>query len=237
MVDDIIAAVRRELQAAADPATLQTFKRFFKEDITAYGVKTAVARKIGARFWKDVKSLPKANIYRLCEELFTSDYSEEAGVAIGWARNLVPQYDRSDFRVFERWLDDYVNNWAKCDTLCVDSVGALVVKYPEFLEDLRRWTSSPNLWVRRAAAVSLIKPARKGLLLDVVFDIADRLLTDSDDLVQKGYGWMLKEATHAHQQEVFDYVVKHRSVMPRTALRYAIEKMPPDMRKQAMKRD
>jgi 3-methyladenine DNA glycosylase AlkD len=59
---------------------------------------------------------------------------------------------------------------------------------------------------------------------------------DEDDLVQKGYGWMLKETSKAHQKQVFNFVVKHRKTMPRTALRYAIEKMPEKMRKEAMKK-
>jgi 3-methyladenine DNA glycosylase AlkD len=55
-------------------------------------------------------------------------------------------------------------------------------------------------------------------------------------MVQKGYGWLLKEASKAHQQQVFDYVMKWKAKMPRTALRYAIEKMPVEMRRQAMSR-
>ena len=90
--------------------------------------------------------------------------------------------------------------------------------------------------MRRAAAVTFIIPARKGLFLETVFDIADHLLSDSDDLVQKGYGWMLKAASQAHLQEVFDYVMKNKANMPRTALRYSIEKMPKEMKEQAMKK-
>jgi len=82
----------------------------------------------------------------------------------------------------------------------------------------------------------LIIPARKGLFLEDVFEIADILLLDKDDLVQKGYGWMLKAASEAHQKEVFNYVMANKSVMPRTALRYAIEKMPADLKAEAMKK-
>jgi 3-methyladenine DNA glycosylase AlkD len=64
--------------------------------------------------------------------------------------------------------------------------------------------------------------------------IADQLLTDPDDMVQKGYGWMLKACSQAHQKDVFAYVMKHKKEMPRTALRYAIEKMPEELRKRAM---
>ena len=90
--------------------------------------------------------------------------------------------------------------------------------------------------MRRAAAVTLIIPARKGLFLNDIFEIAELLLADKDDLVQKGYGWMLKAASQAYQTEVLDFVIKYKTTMPRTALRYAIEKMPQEMKAQAMKR-
>ena len=67
-----------------------------------------------------------------------------------------------------------------------------------------------------------------------VFEIADILLLDKDDMVQKGYGWMLKEASNHEPKKVFEYVMRHKKEMPRTALRYAIEKLSPDLRKQAM---
>ena len=90
--------------------------------------------------------------------------------------------------------------------------------------------------MRRASAVSLIIPARKGKFLKDIFNIADILLLDKDDLVQKGYGWMLKAASQAHQKEVLEYVMKNKRMMPRTALRYAIEKMPKDLKEKAMQK-
>ncbi len=84
--------------------------------------------------------------------------------------------------------------------------------------------------------MTLILPARKGDFLKEVFEISDILLEDRDDMVQKGYGWMLKEASKKHQPEVFDYVMSKKARMPRTALRYAIEKMPAEMRRRAMER-
>jgi len=90
--------------------------------------------------------------------------------------------------------------------------------------------------MRRASAVSLILPARKGSFLEEVLEISEILLQDSDDLVQKGYGWLLKEASKKHLDEIFEYVMNRKEKMPRTALRYALEKMPPEMRKRAMQR-
>ena len=108
--------------------------------------------------------------------------------------------------------------------------------YPQFIERLGAWARSENRWLRRASAVTLILPARKGIFLKEVFEIADIMLEDKDDMVQKGYGWMLKEASKKHQAEVFDYVMSKKARMPRTALRYAIEKMPVEMRRRAMER-
>jgi len=106
--------------------------------------------------------------------------------------------------------------------------------YPEYISELKRWAKLDNRWMRRAAAVTLIIPARHGLFLDDIFEIATLLLHDRDDLVQKGYGWMLKAASQAHCNEVFNFVMRHKATMPRTALRYAIEKMPDEMKKDAM---
>jgi 3-methyladenine DNA glycosylase AlkD len=82
--------------------------------------------------------------------------------------------------------------------------------------------------------VSLIIPAKRGKFLDDIFEIADILHADTDDMIQKGYGWMLKAASQSHQQEVFDYMLKRKDTMPRTSLRYAIEKMPAELKARIM---
>jgi 3-methyladenine DNA glycosylase AlkD len=159
---------------------------------------------------------------------------EEAGIACIWSYNVRKQYIPADFRIFERWVNEYVTNWAACDTLCNHSVGTFIEMYPEYLSGLKKWALSPNRWVKRASAVSLIVPARKGMFLVDIFEIADILHADKDDMVQKGYGWMFKVASQAHLDEVFRYVMRKKSTMPRTVLRYAIENMPPELKKQAM---
>ncbi|MCK4226746.1 DNA alkylation repair protein, partial [candidate division WOR-3 bacterium] len=87
------------------------------------------------------------------------------------------------------------------------------------------------------SAVIMIYSIRRERKLKTIFQIADKLLLDEDDLVQKGYGWMLKEASNNYPEEVFDYVMKNKKEMPRTALRYAIEKLSPEFKKEAMKKD
>jgi 3-methyladenine DNA glycosylase AlkD len=230
----MLDAIRLALKQAVDEKTYDNYRRFFKEDVTFYGVKSAVVDKIASEYFKKLKEYDKKDIYVLCEELLKSGYSEEAFIAAEWSYRLRDQYGPEDFPVFEGWLEKYIDNWAKCDSLCNHTLGAFIEKYPQFLKNLKDWTKSENRWLRRAAAVSLILPARKGLFLDDILQIADNLLTDKDDLVQKGYGWMLKESSRLHQDVIFRYVMKNKAIMPRTALRYAIEKMPESLKREAM---
>jgi 3-methyladenine DNA glycosylase AlkD len=233
----VVQRIKEELKASADEKTRQSYQRFFKEEVAYYGVKTATVGKIANAFWSEVKSLDKKEIFSLCEELYRSDVCEEAFVVSFWLPNLVKKLEPSDLATFKTWIERHINNWAKCDGFCNHTVGSLIEKYPASVAEVKSWAKSENRWLKRAAAVSLIVPAKKGNFLQEVFEISDMLLHDKDDMVQKGYGWLLKEASRLHQKEVFDYVVKNRKIMPRTALRYAIELMPKELKAEAMKRD
>lgn len=236
-MEEIIENLRKELQKHSDPKLKESGKRFFKEDVKMYGMKTSTGSEISKRYFKEVKDLGKEKIFSMCEELWESGYMEESFIACNWSYNLHKEYKEEDFKIFERWIKKYVSNWASCDTFCNHTVGTFIEMYPKYISELKRWTKSTNRWVKRASAVSLIVPARKGLFLKDIFEIADILLLDRDDMVQKGYGWMLKVTSKLHQKEVFDYVMKNRSIMPRTALRYAIEKMPKELKQEAMKKE
>ena len=236
MERDVLVAVRQELLQSIDEKTRESAQRFFKEDVKFHGVKSALVKKIATKYFRKIKDRDKNEIFSLCENLLQANFGEEAFIAFEWSYSLRRKYEPEDFVVFERWVDQYVDNWAKCDTLCNHTLGTFVEMYPQFIENLAVWARSENRWLRRASAVTLILPARKGAFMKEVFEIADILLTDKDDMVQKGYGWLLKEASRKHQAEVFDYVMKWKAKMPRTALRYAIEKMPEEVRRRAMAR-
>lgn len=230
----IINTIRNELKQNSDPHTKTTGQNFFKEKIKVYGVKAALVTRIAKAHDKEILTLDKKEAFDLCEELWQSGFIEESFIACHFSYLIRKTYEPADLKVFEKWVNNYVSNWASCDTLCNHTVGTFVEMYPEYLENLKKWARSKNRWTRRASAVSLIIPARHGKYLQDIFEISDILLMDGDDLVQKGYGWMLKAASEANQKEVFDYVMKNKDRMPRTALRYAIEKMPKDLKVKAM---
>lgn len=235
-MERIIQELQAELAASGKPEIAENGKNFFKEDIKLHGLKSGDVRKIGKTYLARIKHLPKKEIFALCDELWRSGYHEETSIATEWAYSIRKQFEESDFAVFERWLKEYVSNWAACDMLCNHSIAELLMTYPSLIGSIKEWAHSSNRWVKRGAAVTFIIPARKGLFIDDIFEIADTLMSDSDDLVQKGYGWALKAASESNPQQVFEYLMKHKTVMPRTAFRYALEKMPAAMKAEAMKK-
>lgn len=235
-MENILSEIRLTLKDGIDEKTQSNSQNFFKEKIKFYGVKVPLVNKISKESFTIIKDKPKEYILGLCSRLWESEYLEESFIACNWSYYIHSNYQTKDFDIFAQWVNTYVNNWASCDTLCNHTIGTFIEMYPQYITKLKEWTKSDNRWVKRAAAVTLIIPARKGLFLNDIFEIADILLLDKDDLVQKGYGWMLKAASEAHQKEVFDYVISKKTIMPRTALRYAIEKMPQDLRVEAMKK-
>lgn len=235
-MNNIIQIIRRELEEKADAKTKSSFQRFFKEGVKCYGVKTGIVSGIAKKYWNEIKNRDKEEIFELCEELYSSEYTEDAFIVSSWGMNFKSFVKPEDLTTFERWILKYVNNWAKCDGLCNHAVGDLIIKYPDKVNELKRWAKSDNRWLRRGSAVSLIVPAKEGNFLKEAFGISDILLNDNDDMAQKGYGWLLKEESRCHQKEVFDYVAKNKDTMPRTALRYAIELMPKDLKAKAMKK-
>ncbi|MCX8206265.1 MAG: DNA alkylation repair protein [Methanothrix sp.] len=236
MREDIVSAIRAELLQNADAQALESARRFFREPVKLYGVRRPVVREIARRHFKGIRHMEKTDIFELCEALLKTDYTEDAIVAFDWSYALRRSYEPPDFQIFEWWVKAYINNWVKCDTFCNHSLGTFVEMYPEHIERLKIWSASDNRWMRRAAAATMILPARRGLFLSDVLEIADLLLRDTDDMVQKGCGWLLKEASRCHQQEIFHYIISRKGEMARITLRYAIEKMPPDMRCMAMER-
>lgn len=234
MIAGILNEIRTGLTLAADETIRQSGLKFFKEPVNLYGVRNARVHDFYRKIAKQYRNLSKEEVFEICTELWKSGMLEESFIACDWAHAMRRQYKPGDIEVFEKWIKHYVNNWASCDTLCNHSVGSFIEKYPSAIQRLHLWALDENRWVKRAAAVSLIIPAKRGMFLPEIFTIATTMLRNTDDMVQKGVGWMLKVASQAHLNEVFNFVMVHKQDMPRTMLRYAIEKMPEEMRTRAM---
>jgi 3-methyladenine DNA glycosylase AlkD len=233
----VMKTLLREIDAVDKPSNRMDYQRWFKEKLKhPTGLKTPVLRKVSNRvFRSEVRQYPKDEVLDLCDVMLASGRRYMRFFAFDWAIKLAESYERKDFARFERWLKKYVDNWGSCDHLC-GALGMALVKFPDLSPRRMRWAVSRNMWLRRASAVCLIDPVKRGLLLKDVFKTAERLLNDEEDLVQKGYGWMLKVTSDYFFDEAYKFVMKYKDKMPRTALRYAVEKWPAAPRRQAMTR-
>jgi 3-methyladenine DNA glycosylase AlkD len=150
---------------------------------------------------------------------------EEGGVAIYIYRRFRRQCASCEFRLFERWIDRYVRNWAHCDGVASWLIAASIENEPELMRFLPAWTSSRNRWKRRAAAVSFLQEAKRGRNTETILEIAGKLIEDSDDMAQKGVGWLLKETYPKKPRDVMAFLQARKESVPRLVLRIAAEKM------------
>jgi 3-methyladenine DNA glycosylase AlkD len=147
---------------------------------------------------------------------------------------LIHQYENASFQdqeiIYQFYLRNlkYVNNWNLVDASAHVIIGAhLWDKDRSFLLELAR---SEILWERRVSIVSTAYFIRKNDLV-WTFKIASILSRDTEDLMHKAVGWMLREAGKRNQGQLVLFLDQHRDQMPRTMIRYAIEKFPENMRK------
>lgn len=227
----ILADVRAQYEKHWKKSNLMNSARFQKGGGTSLVLRTPIVRKISAQQFRQVRGVHKSDLFEMCDALFAAGYMT---IAVDWARRKSREFEASDIETFLAWLRNYVRGWDDCDGLCAGPLGHLIAEFPWLSKRLVPLTKDKTWTVRRGAAVSLIPALRRGLLLEEAFDFADLLLMDREDLVQKGYGWMLKEATRHYPSEVLGFVMERRDRMPRTALRYAIEKLPAAQKKAAM---
>jgi 3-methyladenine DNA glycosylase AlkD len=104
-MNPLIEQVRAELAANADEQTKQGAQHFFKESIKVYGVKTPLVAKIAKNYLPQTKQLSKEALFGLCEELFRSDYMEEAFIVSEWLPHYIDKLQASDIHTFKQWIE------------------------------------------------------------------------------------------------------------------------------------
>ena len=223
-----------EMLLRADPSQVEGLSRFFKTGPGQYGegdkflgIKVPVTRDVVKKCWKEV-GFPDL------EECLASEYHE---VRLAGLLALVKIFSQAkkDNALKKRCVDFYlahterINNWDLVDLSCYPLLGEwLLDKDRTILYDLAR--EGKTIWERRIGIVSTMAFIRKGQI-DDTFAIADILLHHPHDLIQKAVGWLLREAGKRDKAALVEFLGPRYNSMPRTMLRYSIEKFPEPERK------
>ena len=231
--------IRTFLTEHADPERVRGAQRYFKEGFKGYGITQARVQDFVNRTLRSLKSpLNLAEILIVAEELFRSRMYEEAVSAFILLEKYKKQFKGETLNLFSQWIDKYDENWATNDSFCIKVVYHCFMNYPELSPELTKWTMSQNRWMRRAACVVLVKLVLKSDEFRTQgFQMAETLLDDRDEMVQKGVGWLLKELSRRDRKSVMDFLKEHYCQVPRLVLRYATERMNREQRKRVLKGD
>jgi len=220
--------IKKELKELADTKQAIILSRFFKTGKGEYGegdkflgIKVPVQRKVARRY----KDMPLKDV----EKLLQSEYHEHRLTALFI---LIHQYDGGDDR--KKIVDIYrknlkhVNNWDLVDLSAPKILGEYL--FDKDRKPLYGYARSDDLWERRVAILSTFTFIRNHEFDDAL-NIAEILLDDKHDLIHKAVGWMLREVGNRDLEEEEKFLKKHYKTMPRTMLRYSIEKF--DTKKKA----
>lgn len=220
-----LTELKKILRQKADPQRAEVYKRFFKTGRGEYGegdiflgVTVPVLRQVS----KEFRTMPLNEVIKLLR----GKIHEERFTALVL---LVHQYQtqpENQKKIFDIYLDHTtcINNWDLVDTSAPSIVGHYCFKSND-TRTLERLAKSPLLWDRRIGMLATLFFIRQGDT-GAALKLADMLVSDRHDLMHKAVGWMLREAAKKDPGATMDFLKKHASSMPRTMLRYAIEKFP-----------
>ena len=216
----------QEITARADASQVEGLSRFFKTGPGQYGegdkflgIKVPVTREVVKACWRETTMQD-------LEECIASEYHEVRLAALLALVELF-RHDKTQQQAcvdFYLAHTDRINNWDLVDLSCYPLLGVwLLDKDRRLLYDLSR--NGTTIWEQRIGIVSTMTFIRHGQLQDT-FDIADILLHHPHDLIHKAVGWLLREAGKRDKEALVQYLKPRYQTMPRTMLRYAIEKFP-----------
>jgi 3-methyladenine DNA glycosylase AlkD len=222
------ARVKTALARMARPAGEFDAERYFRGDhgLRFYNVGTVPMRALAKSVFQANRARwSAADALAFAGTLMQDPHLETKSVGIEvlalYKRDLTPAM----LATFKRWLArHWSSNWATTDAICGALIGPVLVSHPGRAGALRAWARHPNMWVRRASVVGLIPLARKGLAVDLLYANARTLHGDPHDLIQKAVGWALREAGKADLTRLERYLRAHGPSIPRTTVRYAIER-------------
>jgi 3-methyladenine DNA glycosylase AlkD len=220
----------------ADKERARQVQKYFKESVRSFGVGSPQVRELARELHRQIRSdWSVADAVRLCDRLLPRPELEAKSVAALVLLRFHKDFSRPLFGTIYGWLaEDYMNNWASVDIFCPQALGTLLARFPQLQAEIEKWPRDRNRWVRRASIVAFLKLVKREEFLAPAYAMARRHFASDDDLVQKAAGWLLREAGKRDMGRLEEFLLAHGPAMPRTTLRYAIERFPEKTRRRLL---
>jgi 3-methyladenine DNA glycosylase AlkD len=232
-------AVTRELRRLSRDAGTFDASRYFRgaHDLGFYNCGTTAMRGLSRSiYFAHCDNWSIDDALRLADILIVDRFLETKSVGIELVGRYRKAFSPLHLKRWKRWLaGNHSANWATTDAICGTLIGPLLVRFPGKAREMAAWSTHRNMWVRRASVVGLIPLARQGKALDVLYGNALRLHADPHDLIHKAVGWALREAGKADPVRLERHLRANGPTIPRTTLRYAIERFAPAKRAMLLK--
>lgn len=214
-----------EIKSLSDEEQAIHLQRFFKTREGEYGegdlflgIKVPVTRAIAKKHYKSI-SLQEI------DKLIKNPYHEVRFLALNI---MIFKYEKTDLQseIFELYLKnvEYINNWDLVDLSCPKIVGNYIYKNKNY-DVIYKLADSNHLWSNRIAVLATFYFIKKGDFA-LILELAEKFLTHKHDLMQKAVGWMLREMGKIDEKTLFEFLDNYYKIMPRTMLRYSIERLP-----------
>ena len=209
-------------------------QRFFTEPVASHGWRAPDLRKAAVRMRRAILAHAGPDyLLQVADKLFRGRVIEEKAMAVLLLEKSVAEFGEREFRLLESWLDR-VRNWDDHDALVHMLLGPMLVADRRRARLALRWAESRNRWRRRAAAVVLIRGVRREMFEPEIRQVANSLLKDKDQMVQKGLGWLLREWGKKSPKRAIPYLLRIRARAPRLVLRTACETLSSAQRKKVL---
>lgn len=224
-VNQIILQLQDFFQQNANPELVRKYSRYFKDGYKGYGVDFKHSQEFKASV---VKANPEFTIdecLKLGDQLMQLPNYEEKGAAISFLAYFKKHLDSRAMEHFGKWLENGVDNWAICDSLCSELISTYLLSVQEPFSALDKWRFSDSRWSRRAVPVSLIKPMKQASDIKPHLDFIEPLMSDSVREVHQGVGWFLRECWKLHPGTTEALLLKWKNTAARLIFQYACEKM------------
>ncbi len=234
----IIKQIKQQLKNHQDATNAAGMDRYFKGVLSFHGIKTPELKQIFSNIYKQyIAQEDISHQIKLAYKLIESKYGEEKKFGVLLLQKNLKHLNAQHISEIADVIENHVNDWATCDGLAGSLIGKMIRRDPTLSKSTYAWRNSSNLWLQRSSCLVYLPTARFGIHNEQIIKTCRVCVKNSKRFVQLGVGWVLRELSLSDLDLVVNFIKANYRYFSREGLRYAIEKMKPQLRQELLNYD